>query len=524
MLNEIGAATIFGELSEEQQGELGFILARLRLECQPTCRIAPSIIIRSELQIFGCSSPRFAYRIYFKSGTGFLNIRRFRLLKMGVRTRQVKDDTSHLMLDEVGENEIRGILQDESQSCIADCLLPVPPEYREFHLLTAILSDAYGETLPKESGPYAGTPFLKNVILGGGLCAQACCFMATAILHAHATGVHGLGEITALANSPRRRILSISDMNYPLMANYFAAVALIMTEQNTHTHIHRGDLSLQEVELMEFVQALKSYLLSGMPVVVPLDTGKLLGFHSLNKHATRDLERSIYYKNGLDIDPEDLEGFDHTEPNNHCVILVGCQTSANPNRSKFLFNDPSYYPFMEATASDLLDACPYAAASPHAARGSFWSVTPDAVKMPLLDFKPLGSIEYLPGLKSISRMHRYSSLRHDPNQTSHFLLAQLDGLATTRYLDPLTTRTYQFPRVWPTMRERLEKISSTLKEKLYWRGKHWVWLEIMQDSVWMWDAEIEPVLGNSNEYLIAYAVLNGNQIEIKWPNEFELGD
>ena len=44
----------------------------------------------------------------------------------------------------------------------------------------------------------------------------------------------------------------------------------------------------------------------------------------------------------------------------------------------------------------------------------------------------------------------------------------------------------------------------------------------MHDSIWMWDAEIEPVLGNPNEYLIAYAVADGNQVELKWPMDFEI--
>lgn len=531
MLNQIDLTKVYSQLSPKHVAEINHLLTNLRLQPSQEARIAPSLITRGEIQIFGCSTPRFALRIYFRNSPGFLNIRRLRPLETILQRRKASTEPPQSSLHTLSHEEIVQILQDERQSCIADCLLPHPQDISldDYHILKVRLSDAYGETLSGFNAHYSSTPFVKNVSLGGGLCAQACCFMSTALLHDHALGVHGLADITALANSPRHRILSISDMNYPAMSRYFAAVSLAMTQQCTHAQCFDGPIHGLKADTLEFESAIKSYLLSGIPVVLPVDTGRMLGFKSLDSAEPRQESDSIYKQNGLTID---VTKFDRTKPDRHCVVIVGVSKYSEPGHTKFLFNDPSYFPFMDATVTELMDAGPYLGNTGQIDRTTFFSITPAAVKMPLLDYKPLGSLEYRAGLRRLSKTFRQtqmaSPLRYPAEQTTHFILTQIKDFSSLRYLDPLTHKTDHIPKAWASIRDQLVLLGQKLQATVHWQDHRWLWLEIMKDAIWVWDAEVEPIMydeqAGMHEYLVAKLAINGNQIATIWPEEFEITD
>ena len=103
-------------------------------------------------------------------------------------------------------------MQQPEQSCIADCLLPPPAHLStgQYTFLQTKLGTAYGEC--DKQHDFNAIPYVKNIDLGGGVCAQAVSYMATALLHEHATRVYGLADISALAHDPACQEICISGL------------------------------------------------------------------------------------------------------------------------------------------------------------------------------------------------------------------------------------------------------------------------------------------------------------------------
>jgi len=153
-------------------------------------RTAPSIITRSEAELFGISIPRFAYRATLTdpdgvTSLGFVNLRRVNSFRMaiGERLELSRDDEFLTQFH-------------RRCPCIADALL-LPPAHlsNEFDIITTDLSHAYAESCAT-----AGVPFVTHFPVGGGMCAQAVCFQANALCHQFAAGVFGVAEITTLSS------------------------------------------------------------------------------------------------------------------------------------------------------------------------------------------------------------------------------------------------------------------------------------------------------------------------------------
>ena len=116
-----------------------------------TFRLAPSISTRSEAELIGVSSPRFAMRGYLDEGNGgFLNIRRLeKLAKNAALARGhwptvlwsrlfQRSKPKPMTAKELYEKLRKG-------ACIADSLLLPPKRYRNDYFVTCELGLAYGE-------------------------------------------------------------------------------------------------------------------------------------------------------------------------------------------------------------------------------------------------------------------------------------------------------------------------------------------------------------------------------------------
>ncbi|MCA9206348.1 MAG: hypothetical protein KDA59_25020, partial [Planctomycetales bacterium] len=146
-------------------------------------RFAPSIILRSEAELLAVSCPRFAVRVYV-SERSFVNARRRRTLQRAIR-RAYADSIKG---DQFREQLLRDV---DRSSWIADSLLEVPDDIKaRFTCLTTRLATSYGE---REE--FDAVPFVTHIRLGGGLCAQAVCFMTLCLLPD--VPVMGPSEITA---------------------------------------------------------------------------------------------------------------------------------------------------------------------------------------------------------------------------------------------------------------------------------------------------------------------------------------
>jgi hypothetical protein len=119
MLNEITSQEFRAQVGEEAEKHIRFLRRHLYGidEVGIRARVAPSITTRGEAEIFGLSSPRFAYRVWLDSiQTSFVNIRRIKRLRESIH-RSLGEDSPGLKLLEADAPPF---------ACIADSLLAVP--------------------------------------------------------------------------------------------------------------------------------------------------------------------------------------------------------------------------------------------------------------------------------------------------------------------------------------------------------------------------------------------------------------
>lgn len=343
-------------------------------------RLAPSIITRSESELFGLSSPRFALRAVLRDGTSFVNVRRNSILANEMS--DVADEQWQLAMplpDIIGHS-----------TCIADGLLaPSDRVLSRFNVLTVELGRAYGEERPIE-----GTPFVRLMPLGGGLCAQASCFMATLLCHDYVSRLVAIAEITAQA---RRAIAGIDfvGLSDDEMLSYFREVGLSSYAENEAAPDCGYAKWIEMPAGRRSLQAISAYVASGLPVLLFCDLGRLAG------HPTSEIspDQSVYAQ--LPREP----GISGPNGQRHCVVVVGVSNDGQPS---FLLNDPATLPFLEAKFEQLFDARQYKDVEPRTGlrdRFSFISVLPRDVRLPLLTAKGVGPVDsghVGPGLLSLS--------------------------------------------------------------------------------------------------------------------------
>jgi hypothetical protein len=417
-------------------------------ETEVSFRSAPSIIVRSEAELFGINMPRFAYRALLADKDkvlGFANIRRIESFVKAVGRRL-----------EVSRNQsFLNILRSNCR-CIGDSFLRVPHWLHGYHIITTRLERWYGE---QEIGD--GTVFVTHFPVGGGMCAQAACFMATALLHEKAEGVFGVSEVTMYASpeSNEQRFLKFSGLTPDDLARYFRhpSVGLNATVQNASTVSH-----LQ--------QLLRGYVNSNCPVVLPVDMRCF-------KDRARNLgETPLYSRMGI----EEQEAAEHQQL--HAVLVVGANRSVvETEDNEFVIHDPATLPYAKVSAKELFNA---ASIFPGES-AKLIPVTSREVKLTLSDtvvshFKDL---QYLPPEMPLKSMRRQTLSQGRMNHRIPGLSELLSGSQTSglewrlvALTDGGSTRRPHFiaKQSWSSLIEKLRGLSKV-------NGKH-VWLACSQNE------------------------------------------
>ena len=362
-------------------------------------RRAPSLIVRSEAELFGISSPRFAIRASF-GGHGFINVRRRAHLKEMIERTFEQQASKDPLIESLKENV---------HMWIADSLLEPPPrlvdparEKKQYEILSVELDREYGEHIGKKL-----TPFVSFISIGGGLCAQAACF--TVLCLAQSDPIHSISEITKLAARPG--VARLHGLDAPSITKFLAS---------DHVSVNAQLQTISKVDVGKdarrfYLHALKSYIRNGVPVIALVSSNRMKGCGMRNSN-----QKPILTANGLTFDPNDYSkipiGFYfENDPNtglpigskidNHCVVVVGVN-----DEDSFCIHDTATFPFLEATIDQLIDA----GANGNYKRNNgevearteildledpeikeqfaeltppqFIAVTPEGVKTPLLDF------------------------------------------------------------------------------------------------------------------------------------------
>ena len=468
--------------------DLGALARFCGASIEPGGTLSPSIVTRSEAQLFGLSVPRFAIRIHL-TGAGFVNCRRLSVLKRTIPADSTKwgrryEDSEvapHARNELLSATPLEPPVTDwfQFESCVADSLLMPPIRLRRYGFRylspTGRLQDAYGEAHPGSTCDTPLLPYVKSFNLGGGLCGQATCYMATACLSEYAAFVCGLGEITALAHEPDCQELSLSGLTSRMMQRYFEGVGLRFAEQTANDS---PTSPLDESEMAAFGKAIDGYICSNFPVILPVD------FYRLAYNEGRS-GKSVYLTNGVTA-----QNLPRHSPNaNHAVMIVG--HTENRGSPLLVFHDPAALPYMVATLDELARSGAVHMSTQQPEGGVIMPVTPTAARLPLLTERAsagCGRQSRRLGLLSLAAI-----LHSTPSDGSPYPLHQPHECAYYRLLrfDPLRPQSKipNAPETDPLLLEELAKSLPRLAEFLGLTRPRWLWLEFIARSIWIWDAE-----------------------------------
>lgn len=325
MQNSIDENDAWAEIGAGRKSKWEGVVASLEAGCltseekRISWRLAPSIIARNVAELFEVAMPRFAIRteIVSETGTSIVNLHRIELMQS---QRQLAD------------NECRHELNNATG--IGDSVLAWPgwaERQRFLHRVKAPdLMRFYGEVhTPRgedEAPPFDTTSYVHGLPLSG-LCAQASCFMVSAMMQPWIENVYGFSEITLLSHEDfdtdeinrlrndgvipktageKQGAITISlsglrgsafkryferaglacSLQRPLLAGSFSAPtdekelgAHPVSDQEEEDSERHCDTSLAEESDPEpnLESAIRAYLRSGFPVIYPCDLGRLKG-------------------------------------------------------------------------------------------------------------------------------------------------------------------------------------------------------------------------------------------------------
>lgn len=431
-------------------------------------RYAPSLISRSDAELYGLSLPRFAVRLYLNSDTGqpasFLNLRRADLFR-----RQTKGSSVEL------------------PQLVGDCVVKRPAWLPTS--VYQVLADRYGAAYGEELS-FDGTPFVQYVETTGA-CAHAVCFMASMVLRKYAKAIFGLPEIAALICKDKSRI-DIDALSAGQMAAFFghSAVGLRSIAQRVPSYRAEGAVSALE----EYGVALHSYLMSNMPIVVSVDKNRLVGQGS--EACPIKQKDSIYGRNRAGIVLPD-DGSYASRPSPHCVLLVGC--SLRKRMDHFIMHDPLWSPYLLVSAEQLNNSSCYLDGMDILRQFVYMPVTPGVVKMPLHLGVEGEACETRAGVRILA--HEVQATKKS-SISSAVLMPPAAELCSDNFrlmqLKDLTTigegRRWGLDLTLPMSVDVSNRLSSFVENQSESAKEHWIWVQRFSNSVWVWDAEILPPL------------------------------
>ena len=261
------------------------------------------------------------------------------------------------------------------------------------------------------------------------------------------------------------------------MNGFFQHADLRLSEQSPSPKVIGNSPTDRQVQNLLF--SCECYSQSGMPVVFPVDA------------------RGLYAKDGVYEQNDWQEAAPSTGHPAHCVVLVGY----HHEEQLLLFNDPSAMPFMlmHVTEAITLGCIKSDYGTTYADNGVFMPVTPTEVRMLLAyqrNIEDNGGPKQRPGLLTLSRWmscicrsleHKNGPLSRKPHQDKllpRFLLCQHNDADLNR-IPQLST---QYRDEWS---EPLQKLMARISSARRWQAAHWTWVEMLNDSIWVWNAEME---------------------------------
>ena len=448
-------------------------------------RAAPSIITRGEAEMLGLSDPRFSRRVLMYSNKeclGLVNVRRMRRLG-----------------DQLKNYSLLKALHKSSS--IGDSILRIPEKFNEdeWHVLTLPpeITTYYGDEFLARNSVLGDrtVPFLRHVdIAGGGLCAQACCFMATLLTHRWAKQIVSIPEISYLGVEPTGDQLRLSGLNEIEAQQYFLdeTTGLGATIQ-TGPKLREEATFPTNADWSRVLHALKAYLSCGCPVICTVDDGRMKGKDSPNCRipASKVITHPEEWPNR-----KSKRKFENCR---HMVLAIGFKRTD----AKLLVNDPGNGPFVELHVSDLFQNACYVKGTSGKTRGKylgrphFIPVCPKNVRLPLLDFlyARAGQHSFDEGKGLFSYLVYFDEGRHFKKGIRGCIPKLLESEFTLIQLSELHAKLLsRFGE------SRLKGFQSWIDSlfRIGWPKDHWTWLQINDHFIFIWDAQADPLQGQRN--------------------------
>lgn len=343
-------------------------------------RLAPSIITRGEADMLGLSDPRFARRVFLAIKTtrgvkwlGFVNLRRLgRLKDQASRWGRIRSSMRRRSWRFVWSSSVR------KASSVADSVVCWPdgrfPSRQWVRLaMPGIVPSLYGEVLDGSC-----VPFLKHVnIFGGGMCAQACCFMGTMLMYPQARSVFATPEITAIARGMIGRAgpMELGGLSPTQVVAYFRndRVGLWASYQNVPLSNPLSRVpTTRSTEYTELKTSISAYVRSGFPVILYVDMDRMGGRGTIEFPCPP----KVYQNNGLDVRNVDAPD-KKPRIRRHVVVAIG----VSQDGKELVFNDPAHQPFLRFSLLDYLNTGQYMPipASERERGGPQWALSPGAI-------------------------------------------------------------------------------------------------------------------------------------------------
>ena len=486
-------------------------------------RLAPSIISRSEVEIFSLSMPRFAIRFYVSNGGHFLNLRRIasfadRAIEWPVedieKATKRRGNCGQYDGHSVNKQNRKDLKKSPSRylirnTCIADSLLPRKSSITDdWHLIEVELGLPYGE-----GKTISGTPFVRHVdVVGGGMCAQACCFMANALLHDHCSAIYGISEISAMAKTEgdleAEFRMQLNGLKPFEMQRYFRRVGL-----NGHLELPFKPKGIPD---SSYHHLLRAYLLSGFPIILSCDLGRLIGSGKAVQNAEgfhEDLEKSSVYPVNIGLDsckklfPGEFHPRVKRKRRNHMVIMTGVK-EADSNEPHYMIHDPAYLPFLDVTLTQLKHATTYKETDENESYSSIntllvFPVLPARVNVPL-GMAGAFPEHFYTAVETSATMKKKGLLQlvgsefsiHDPDGTQTAIRRQIpaddlryygDDLGEFRLIQQNNLSDHQwFEQASDPVREFLAAMDVSR-----FSGAHWCWVQKWRHYFIFYDAELD---------------------------------
>lgn len=472
-------------------------------------RAAPSIVCRSELELLSVAAPRFAYRtpLQSKGGRGFLNCRRLSLLGKQLESAlPTRWDVAQQRLEALDAGDFDNAVKQlrervEGSSPIAESVLPPPNSCEDYHVIARDYSQLFGE-----SDPIFGTPFVNAIELGGGVCAQGACFMGSLLRIDDTAFVHGPSEITAvLQGSLDAGSLTIRGFQFGEFVKFFRDPRVGLNSYLESLSIPpetAEDLDIRperENSELQLIGAIRSYLLSNVPIIVLLDT--------------RAYCETVLARNNIRVE--------RLGSSSHCILLVGTRHEAGS--LDLLALDPTVsVPWLRLSIHELAECRIRRRQGAHAPAVTLYPVLPPGVNTHLLYAEGEATVGLL-RVAHLVQWHRAAARWNYPdlddslptfqgyNRLAEFHLTDLARVRAGQ----LDVRAVDFCRGDAAL---LQRVARSLP------ATRWVWLQrgVHYDrrgcqSLWVWDAE-RKITGNGSlaEHLPLVARDGGNETGGDW--------